>query len=280
MATYVIGDLQGCYLELLELLESINFDSNKDRLWFTGDLVNRGPLSLECLRFVKENNFVTVLGNHDLHLLAVASGKAKLRRKDTLDKILSAPDREELLDWILQCPLSHQDKKLGYTMVHAGVSPQWDISQAFRCAGEIETLLRGKRHDEFFSNMYGDTPEVWSEDLPGWDRYRYITNCLTRIRYCDPTGRLTLKEKGPPGTQAAPYIPWFTVGQRKTRHDKIVFGHWATIRLGRQLDFASSNVFPLDGGCVWGGELLAMRLEDEAFFRVPSKQPRFKPRKT
>lgn len=278
MATYVIGDLQGCYLELLELLDVINFDDKKDRLWFTGDLVNRGPLSLECLRFVKKNNFITVLGNHDLHLLAVAADKAKLRRKDTLDEILNAPDRDELLDWLLQRPLSHQDKKLGYTMVHAGVSPQWEIGQAISCAGEIETLLRGGRGDKFFSKMYGDSPDIWSEDLQGWDRYRFITNCLTRIRYCDPEGRLTLKEKGPPGTQATPYIPWFTVEQRKTRHDKIVFGHWATIRLGKQLDFISSNVYPLDGGCVWGGELLALRLEDETIFQVPSKQPHFKSR--
>lgn len=274
MATYAIGDLQGCYLELMELLDLVNFDKESDDLWFTGDLVNRGPQSLECLRFVKENNHITVLGNHDLHLLAVAVKQGKLRHKDTLDEILRAPDRDELLDWLLHRPLIYQDNKLGYTMVHAGLSPQWEIEQAVRCAGEVEALLCGGGHEEFFSHMYGDLPDNWSEHLQEWDRLRYITNCLTRIRYCDPDGRLTLKEKGPPGTQASSYIPWFTVAQRKTRGDKIIFGHWATLRLGEQQDFTVANVYPLDGGCVWGGNLMALRLEDASYFQVPSRQYR------
>jgi bis(5'-nucleosyl)-tetraphosphatase (symmetrical) len=274
MATYAIGDLQGCYIELLELLDLINFDKENDSLWFTGDLVNRGPQSLECLRFVKDNNFITVLGNHDLHLLAVGVKQAKLRHKDTLDEILRAADRDELLDWLLHRPLSHQDFKLGYTMVHAGLSPQWDIEQAVSCAGEVEALLRGAGHEEFFSHMYGDLPDSWSDNLQGWDRWRFITNCLTRIRYCGPDGRLTLMEKGPPGTQTSPFIPWFTVAQRKTRGNKIIFGHWATIRLGNKQDFTAANVYPLDGGCVWGGKLMALRLEDAAYFQVPSRQRR------
>jgi len=274
MATYVIGDLQGCYEELLDLLELINFSKEADSLWFTGDLVNRGPQSLQCLRFVKENNFISVLGNHDLHLLAVGAKQAKLRHKDTLDEILRAPDRDDLLDWLLRCPLTHQDNKLGYTMVHAGLSPQWDIKLTLRCAGEVEALLRAGRHVEFFSHMYGDLPDIWSDHLQGWERWRFITNCLTRIRYCTHDGRLTLREKGPPGTQETPYIPWFTVQQRRSRNEKILFGHWATIWLGEQQDFTRDNVYPLDGGCVWGGKLMALRLEDETYFQVASKQRR------
>lgn len=274
MATYAIGDLQGCFDELMDLLELINFNQQTDTLWFTGDLVNRGPQSLECLRFVKEHNHITVLGNHDLHLLAVAEKQGKLRRKDTLNEILRAPDRDELLDWLLHRPLGHQDPGLGYTLVHAGLSPHWDIKQALGCAAEVEALLRDGGHVEFFSHMYGDLPDTWSDQLQGWDRWRFITNCLTRIRYCDPTGRLTLKEKGAPGTQDSPYVPWFTVAHRKSRRDKILFGHWATIRLGRLQDFTGDNVYPLDGGCVWGGRLMALRLEDETYFHVASRRQR------
>lgn len=274
MATYAIGDLQGCYDELQDLLELIDFDSSTDRLWFTGDLVNRGPASLQCLRFVKENNHLSVLGNHDLHLLAVATRQAKLRHKDTLDDILRAPDRDELLDWLLHCPLGYRDASLGFTMVHAGLSPHWDIPKALLCAAEVEALLRGGAHEDFFAHMYGDQPDSWSEQLRDWDRCRYIINCLTRIRYCDPAGRLTLREKGPPGTQAPPYLPWFNVAQRQSRGAKILFGHWATIRLGTRLDFTGEKVFPLDGGCIWGGKLMALRLEDETYFQVPSRQQR------
>ena len=276
MSTYVIGDLQGCYQELLDLLDKINFDEGRDRLWFTGDLVNRGPRSLECLRFVKENNCITVLGNHDLHLLAVAARQSKKKHKDTLETILSASDRDELLDWLLRRPLLFMDDSMDYLMVHAGLAPQWDVGLAAACAQEVEVLLRGRDHTEFLSNMYGDKPDIWSDTLRGWDRYRFITNCLTRIRYCTAEGRISMTDKGPPGTRSSVNIPWYAVRNRSCNHTKIVFGHWATIRLGPSQDFSSANVFPLDGGCVWGGCLMALRLEDETWFEVPSRQKKVK----
>jgi len=274
MVTYAIGDLQGCYQELITLLDKINFDEKKDRLWFTGDIVNRGPESLAALRFVKQLNAITVLGNHDLHLLAIAAGKAKSHKKDTLDAILNAPDKAELLDWLRHLPLLHQDSELGFTLVHAGLPPQWDLTDAFNYAKEVEEIIQGHQAEKFFSNMYGDHPDKWSENLQGWDRLRFITNCITRIRYCDPEGRLTLKKKGPPGTQANPFIPWFNVAKRKSSDQKIIFGHWATLRLGNEQGFENTNVYPLDNGCVWGGELTAFRLEDEKYFSVPSQQPK------
>ena len=274
MATYAIGDLQGCFQELITLLDEINFDEKKDRLWFTGDIVNRGPESLAALRFVKQLNAITVLGNHDLHLLAIAAGKAKPHKEDTLDAILNAPDKADLLDWLLHLPLLHQDPELGYTLVHAGLPPQWDLTDAFNYAKEIEDVVRGHHAENFFSNMYGDQPDKWSDELQSWDRLRFITNCFTRIRYCDPEGRLTLEEKGPPGTQAKPFIPWFNVVNRKSSSQKIIFGHWATLRLVNGQDFENINVYPLDTGCLWGGKLTALRLEDEKYFSVPSQQPR------
>jgi len=274
LSVYAIGDLQGCFDELKELLDKINFDNKNDQLWFTGDLVNRGPKSLKCLRFVKAlgESAVTVLGNHDLHLLAIANGQEQFMRKaDTVQKILTAPDREELLDWLRQCPLLHHDSDLGFTMVHAGLPPQWDLEQAMTCASEVETVLSGNIYIDYFAEMYGNQPDSWSEDLSGWDRLRFITNCFTRLRYCAPDGRLELKEKGPPGTQASPFIPWFKNADRKSRHLKIIFGHWATLLL-RDEDYSNNNVFPIDTGCLWGRKLTALRLEDKQYFSVPSQQ--------
>ncbi len=278
MSVYAIGDLQGCFDELEALLDKINFDENNDQLWFTGDLVNRGPKSLECLRFVKNlgKNAVTVLGNHDLHLLAIANGqKEQLRKADTLDSILSAPDKDDLLNWLKQCPLLHHDIDLGYTLIHAGLPPQWDLEQANECANEVESVLTSKKYKEFYATMYGKKPDTWSDELTGWDRLRFITNCFTRLRYCaSDNGCVEFKEKGPPGTQAKPYVPWFEATKRKSKDLKIIFGHWSTVHLGNISNFSIYNVYPLDTGCLWGGELTAIRLEDEEWFSVPSRQQR------
>ena len=276
MATYAIGDLQGCYQELLALLDEINFDQGQDRLWFTGDLVNRGPESLQSLRFVKQlgPSAVTVLGNHDLHLLAIAAGHAKVRKKDTLNDILEAPDRDELLAWLRRQPLLINDDDLEFVLIHAGLPPQWSIQQASTYAKEAEEILRGDDYHLFLQQMYGNKPDQWSEDLTGFDRIRFIVNSLTRLRYCDDAGQMSFDEKGPPGEQAAPFKPWFTIENRKTVNDKIIFGHWSTVHLGNIDDFNSLNVYPIDTGCVWGDELLAFRLEDQTFFSVPSSQKR------
>ena len=278
MAVYVIGDLQGCYDELIQLLDEINFNGNEDRLWFTGDLVNRGPRSLQCLRLVKSLDAVTVLGNHDLHLLAIArGGETKQKAKDTLDDILNATDREELLDWLQRRPLLHHDRESGYTLIHAGLPPQWDLDQAMEYAGEAENILRGDDHGVFFTHMYGNQPDRWSEDLRGWDRIRFIINCFTRLRFCDAQGRLNLGIKGPPGSQAPSLLPWFTVASRRTSDEKLLFGHWATVLLGNISDFERYNVYPLDTGCIWGRELTAMRLEDNKIFSVKSRQKVYSP---
>jgi bis(5'-nucleosyl)-tetraphosphatase (symmetrical) len=270
MAAYAIGDIQGCYRELLKLLETIGFDSGCDRLWFTGDLVNRGPQSLEVLRFVKQlgNRAVTVLGNHDLHLLILAHGVSRKPHKhDTLTRILAAPDREELLDWLRQRPCLYHDDTSGFTLIHAGLPPQWDLAKARQCALEVEAVLRGGDYRQFLNALYGDTPECWSEDLQGWDRLRFIINCLTRLRYCDSSGRLALDEKGPPGTQAPGLLPWYEIPERASRGMKIIFGHWSTLRLTPE-SMNKNQVYPLDTGCVWGGELTALRLSDRRFYSV------------
>ena len=276
MSTYAIGDIQGCYAELLDLLDKINFDQTNDQLWFTGDLVNRGPQSLDTLQFVKNlgNKAVVTLGNHDLHMLAVAFGHAKKHANDTVDEIINAPDWKELCKWVRKLPLLYHDQDIGFTLVHAGISPQWDLYQALELAREAENALREKNYNEFFTHMYGNEPVIWSDDLTGWDRLRIIVNVYTRLRYCGDDGQLALKEKGPPGSQAKPYQPWFAVPLRKTKNQKIIFGHWSTIYHGNIKNFQQYNVYPLDTGCLWGGTLTALRLEDEKWFSVPSKQPK------
>jgi bis(5'-nucleosyl)-tetraphosphatase (symmetrical) len=259
MAVYAIGDIQGCYDELLELLETLHFDRKHDRLWFVGDLVNRGPKSLETLRFVQGLGpaAVTVLGNHDLHLLAAAHGiRPDTIDDDTLDPILTAPDREVLIDWLRRVPLLHYDGELGYLMVHAGLPPQWDLKLAQRCADEVETVLRGDRLESFLSRMYGNKPRQWSEQLDGWDRLRFIVNCFTRMRFCDRNGRLELKSSGPPGSQPEGYYPWFEIPARASGDINIIFGHWSTLRA---LDIP--GVYPIDSGCLWGGQLTALRID-------------------
>lgn len=257
MATYAIGDIQGCYDDLRRLLDRLAFDPLRDKLWLVGDLVNRGPDSVQVLRFVKGlgQQAVTVLGNHDLHLLAVVAGNPRHARKSNLHGVLEAPDRDELMHWLRHRPLLHRDTKLGFTLVHAGLPPQWDIAQALACASELEEVLRGPNHREYLHSMYGNEPGRWSDDLSGVERLRFITNCLTRLRYCDAEGNLALKEKGAPGTQPAPWMPWFAVPRRASRDERIVFGHWSTLGY-----FARHNVWALDSGCLWGGGLTAIRL--------------------
>lgn len=260
MATFAVGDVQGCHEELKRLLERIGFDGREDTLWFTGDLVNRGPGSLEVLRFVKGlgRRALCVLGNHDLHLLAVAAGTARLRKDDTLDAVLAAPDRDEILDWLRRLPLLHHDANLGYTLVHAGLPPQWDLALAQTCAHELEAALRGDRHPEFFRQMYGNEPGRWSADLAGMDRLRFIVNCFTRLRYCDGEGKLDLKAKGAPGSQAQGLMPWFEVPGRRSAELHVLFGHWSTLG-----EIRDRNVHALDTGCVWGGRLTALRLDGD-----------------
>lgn len=258
MATYAIGDIQGCFDALEFLLEKISFNPEKDTIWFAGDLVNRGDKSLETLRFIKNlgDSAICVLGNHDLTLLALAEGSKKLKNH-TMDNILEAPDREELLSWLRHRPLIHHDKKLGFTMVHAGLPPQWDLKTAQKCAHEVEEVLRSDRYHEFLNNMFGDKPKKWKDDLEGWDRLRFITNSFTRMRYMKPKGKLNFSDKGSIGTQMEGYIPWYEAPNRKSEDLKIVFGHWSTL-FGHT---SHPNVYALDTGCLWGGSLTAMRLD-------------------
>jgi bis(5'-nucleosyl)-tetraphosphatase (symmetrical) len=258
MAVYAIGDVQGCYQALRALLEKISFDSARDRLWFTGDLVNRGPESLQVLRFVKGLNdrAVSVLGNHDLHLLAVAANAARPQKRDTLDDILRAPDRDELLNWLRVRPLLHHDEQIGYTLIHAGLLPPWNLSDARRLAQEAEAVLRSDGAANFFHHMYGDLPDHWNENLRGVDRLRVIINAYTRLRYCDLEGNMDLRPKGPPGSQPPDLLPWFRVPGRRSQGLRIVFGHWSALGL-----WQGDGVIGLDSGCLWGRSLSAARID-------------------
>ncbi|CAK0773162.1 diadenosine tetraphosphatase [Gammaproteobacteria bacterium] len=258
MAVYAIGDLQGCYDPLRRLLDYLAFDPSRDRLWLVGDLVNRGPASAAVLRLVRGlgEAAITVLGNHDLHLLAVAHHRDHQRHKDTFHDVLRAPDRDELLEWLCQRPLLHHDPQLRMTMVHAGLPPQWDLAQASVCAAELQKVLRGKERKAFFGHMYGNHPNQWSEHLEGWERLRFISNCFTRLRFCTPDGQLNLEYKGRPGTQPPLYVPWFLAPGRRSAKDTIVFGHWSALGYHHQ-----SGIYALDSGCVWGGRLTALRLD-------------------
>ncbi|MDH5435668.1 MAG: symmetrical bis(5'-nucleosyl)-tetraphosphatase [Gammaproteobacteria bacterium] len=272
MATYAIGDIQGCLDQLQTLLEKINFDPQSDQLWFTGDLVNRGPQSLETLRFIKNlgDRAITVLGNHDLHLLAVSEGHTKYHlTKDTLKSILDAPDRDELLHWLRHRPLLHHDETTGFTLVHAGLPPQWNLAKAQFCAQEVEAALQSEAYPAYLENMYGNEPDTWSDTLTGWDRLRFITNCFSRLRFCDANGKLLLDEKGSPGTQPAGFMPWFDVPDRANTKMKIIFGHWSTLT-----QCEAEGVFPIDTGCLWGRALTALRIDipKPQMINVPCKQ--------
>jgi bis(5'-nucleosyl)-tetraphosphatase (symmetrical) len=259
MATYAIGDVQGCFDELQALLGKCAFDKKKDRLWFVGDLVNRGPKSLEVLRFVRDlgESAVVVLGNHDLHLVTQYEGFERKRKDDTFQDVLEAADAKQLVDWLRMRPMMHADER--YAMVHAGLLPQWSIHKALSLGAEVERALRTPGYRDFLSNMYGSKPEQWSDSLDGWDRLRVIVNAMTRMRFCTADGRMEFRAKGaePPSG----YRPWYET--RRGREAPIVFGHWS--QLGLRLD---PHVTCLDSGCVWGGSLTALRLEDRALYQV------------
>lgn len=261
MTTYAIGDVQGCFDELQLLLDKVRFNPANDRLWFTGDLVNRGPRSLDVLRFVKglDDRAITVLGNHDLHLLAVSAGIRAPRSNDTITDILAAPDADELLSWLRHRPLLHHDQSTGYVLIHAGLPPQWNLVKAIACAREVEAVLRGEHHQELIKNMYGNEPDQWIESLSGWPRLRFIINCFTRLRYCDRDGHLALNEKGTPGTQTEGYSPWFELWEHSDDGVKIIFGHWSTLGQCHRPGFHA-----LDTGCIWGGQLTAMSLDNDS----------------
>jgi bis(5'-nucleosyl)-tetraphosphatase (symmetrical) len=267
MATYVIGDLQGCLTPLIQLLEQINYHPEQDKLWFAGDLINRGEESLETLRFIKSlgNNATIVLGNHDLHLLAVSHGHGKLKRGDTLAEILTAGDRDDLMDWLRHQPLFHYDKQLNTVMTHAGIPPCWDLKQAQALAQEVEDKLKSDSVDEFFATMYGNKPNKWSDDLTGLDRLRAITNYLTRMRFCDENSKLDLESKEGINTATKGYAPWFNYPTKVPEDCHIVFGHWAALEGKTQKE----RIHALDTGCVWGGSLTALRLEDRQRFSTP-----------
>ena len=272
MATYAIGDVQGCYSELRSLLREFDFDARSDRLWFAGDLVNRGPSSLEVLRFVADlgDRARTVLGNHDLHLVASARGVRRLRDKDTFHDVLDAADGEMLIDWLRDRPILHHDPERAFVMVHAGIPPAWTIDEAVIRGTELSRALRAPDHAQLLSNMYGNKPDRWRKSLTGFDRLRFITNAFTRMRYCHGDGRLDFSETRPPGDQDASLTPWYMLRDSATDGTRIVFGHWATLQARAALA-RTLHVRHLDTGCVWGGSLTALRLEDDREFSVHCK---------
>ncbi len=263
MATYAIGDIQGCFQALQLLLQKIEFNPEFDRLWLVGDLVNRGPESLAVLRWAEGlgERAVVVLGNHDLHLLAVAYGFVKAHRKDTLDEVLAAPDRDRLFKWLRHQRLFYAES--GYALVHAGLLPQWTVKKAAALAHEVEQALRGKHHLDFFEHMYGNEPKAWRDDLHGMARLRMITNAMTRLRFCTPEGEMEFTHKGPPDIYPADYLPWYEAPARKSRDATVIFGHWSALGLE-----VRSNLMALDTGCLWGGALTAVRLEDRQVSQV------------
>ncbi|CAG0951672.1 bis(5'-nucleosyl)-tetraphosphatase (symmetrical) [Methylophilaceae bacterium] len=273
MATYAIGDIQGCFHSFQNLLKRFGFNAEHDRLWLVGDIINRGAGSLEMLRWAYEHQhaLVMVLGNHDLHALAVAEGHVPQHRNDTLQPILDAADADQLLAWLRQQPLLHREH--GYLMVHAGLLPQWSVEQAVELAAEVAAVLRGSHYRDFLSQMYGNQPNQWHEFLQGIDRLRLITNAMTRLRVCTPDGQMEFKFTGELQDVPAGYQPWFDLPARRSRNAVIICGHWSALGLQQRPD-----LYALDTGCVWGGKLTAMRLEDRAIFQEPCS-PEDLPRK-
>jgi bis(5'-nucleosyl)-tetraphosphatase (symmetrical) len=266
MSTYCIGDVQGCYQELQQLLILIQFNPSRDTLWFVGDLVNRGPNSLEVLRFVANlPNKVVVLGNHDLHLLNYYYHVVDFEVSH-LDQILAAPDAQELITWLKKQPLIHYDKNLDYVLVHAGIYPEWNLAAALLYAHEVEKVLQGADCLSFLQHMYGNQPDKWDENLSNWERLRFIVNAFTRMRYCTTDSRLDFTNDTLDLNRASELLPWYQCPQRQTKRQKIIFGHWAALRGVVN----APNLFALDTGCVWGGSLTAMRLEDQQRFAVAS----------
>ena len=264
---YAIGDIQGCHAELCELLAAIAFSKRDDRLWLVGDLVNRGPGSLAVLREIRSlgSAAVTVLGNHDLHLLAVAAGHAKVHRGDTIEDILHAPDRNDLLDWLMQQPLVVSED--GRLMVHAGLLPSWMPDDALAYSREVQAKLASDDASRFLSVLYGDAPHRWHDALEGDDRLRAIVNVCTRLRFCTADDRMEFREKRGADHAPAGFLPWFMHQHRASRNTTIVCGHWSTLGLT-----LTPSMLMLDSGCVWGGPLTAVSLPDRRVFQVPSRQ--------
>ena len=263
MSIYAVGDVQGCYSALRKLLDVCAFDPARDRLWLVGDLVNRGPQSLETLRFVRQLGAAAtpVLGNHDLYLLIVAEGFGKFGKNDTLGDILHAPDREELLHWLRQQPLCHVEGN--FCMVHAGLLPQWTVPQARALAREVEQALAGPDYRQLLAHIWGNDPARWRDNLVGWPRYRVIVNAMTRMRYCTPKGVMEFKAKGELADAPKGHLPWFQVPKRRSAGQVLVTGHWSA--LGLRIE---PELLALDSGCLWGRHLTAIRLEDRAVFQV------------
>jgi len=270
MALYAIGDLQGCLDPLRRLLDKVAFDPARDRLWFVGDLVNRGPDSLGCLRFVKSlgEGAVAVLGNHDFHLLCSAEGLVHARPRDALGDVLGAPDREELLDWLRHRPLMHVEGE--YALVHAGLLPEWTVPRARELAAEVEAELQGPGWRRFLAKLYGNEPDRWRDDLAGMDRLRVIVNAMARLRVCLRDGRMDMRFHGEPGEKVGKRVPWFRMPGRVSASHTIVCGHWSALGL-----HVGDGVIALDTGCVWGGALTAVRLTDRRLFQARCPANRF-----
>ncbi|MCK5893158.1 MAG: symmetrical bis(5'-nucleosyl)-tetraphosphatase [Endozoicomonadaceae bacterium] len=266
MTDYAVGDIQGCYSNLRYLLDKVGFDPDHDTLWAVGDLVNRGPESLETLRYLKslKKHCIAVLGNHDLHLLAVAHGVRRTKHLDTIDTILVAKDRDELLDWLRHRPLIHYDKSLKTLMVHAGIPPIWDLDDTRKRAKELETILQGNQYGEFLENMYGNKPRRWSDKLKGWKRLRMITNYFTRMRLCQADGTLDLDMKVSIKASGNDYAPWFQQPSRLPSELNVIFGHWAALEGKTDM----KHIHALDTGCVWGNHLTLMKLTNHQRFNV------------
>lgn len=259
MAVYAIGDLQGCYDPFRHLLDEIRFDPGEDTLWLTGDLVNRGPKSLKTLRFVKDlgDSVITVLGNHDLHLLALAAGMVRYgKRFNTLQNILKAPDSDELCDWLRHRPLAHYDKKLDTLLVHAGTYPSWTVKKTMARAAEVEAALQDAGYETLLGKMYGDQPNLWSGKLTGYKRLRFIINCLTRMRVLTRRGHLALSFSGAPWTARKNQTPWYLYPDAAWGDTRIIFGHWSALGL-----IVLPDLISVDTGCVWGRQLTAVRID-------------------
>lgn len=269
MATYLIGDIHGCYCEFIALLKHIDFRPDTDQLWLTGDLVARGPDSLQVLRYVRSlgASVRLVLGNHDLNLLAIYAGISRNKPKDQLTALLKAPDADQLINWLRRQPLLQMDEDKKLIMTHAGITPQWDLSTARQCARDAEAVLSSDSYPLFLNAMYGDIPNNWSEKLTGLSRLRFITNALTRMRYCFPHGQLDMICKEKPAKAPAPLKPWFALKSQLTPHYAIAFGHWAALE-GKGLP---AGIYALDTGCCWGGSLTAVRWEDKTWFSIPGR---------
>lgn len=267
MATYAIGDIQGCYAEFVRLIDYLGFSASRDRLWLVGDLVNRGPDSLAVLRFVKGlgERATVVLGNHDLHLVMQAEGHGKRSSEDTLESVLAAPDRDELMAWLRARPLFHVED--GYAMVHAGLLPHWDVAQAESLSAEVGAALTAPQYRDFLAHMWGSEPAAWRDDLAGWDRLRVVVNAMTRMRFCTPEGVMEFRApgaKGPPDRGPSGCLPWFAVPGRRSASHRVICGHWSALGFRQE-----SNLLALDSGCLWGGCLTAVRLEDRRVFQLP-----------